>query len=124
MGINPASTVSLELMMHDKPVMNLGLDPPGSSLPYPLCWVRHINFDHFKPVAESGAVMVARSEKDMQEMLIKGLTKPKVDSKKRGHFIKKMFHNTLDGNSGKRVARCLLKLSVTAGRARWYHKKA
>lgn len=111
MGINAASTVSLELMMHDKPVMNLGLDPPGSNLPHCLRWVRHINFDHFKPVAESGAVMVARSEKDLKDMLIKGLTHPELDSKKRQDFIKDMFGDTLDGNSGRRVAEVLIKLA-------------
>ena len=113
MGINAASTVSLELMMHDKPVMNLELDPPGSNLPHHLRWVRHINFDHFKPVAASGAVMVAGSEKDLRDMLIKGITQPGSDSKKRQNFIKEMFGGNLDGNSGRRIAEALIKLSLS-----------
>lgn len=111
MGINPASTVSLELMIHDKPIINLGLDPPGSNLPHHLRWMRHINFDHFKPVAESGAVMVARSEKDLKDMLIRGLTHPRLDSKKRCNFLKNMFGDKLDGNSGRWVAEALIKIA-------------
>lgn len=110
MGINPASTVSLELMIHDKPIINLGIDPPGSNLPHHLRWVRHIDFDHFRPVAESGAVMVARSEKDLKDMLIRGLTQPELDRKKRQNFLKDMFGGVLDGNAGKRVAETLIKI--------------
>ena len=38
MGINAASTVSLELMLFDKPIMNIGFDPPGSRLSRPIQW--------------------------------------------------------------------------------------
>jgi hypothetical protein len=112
MGINAASTVSLELLMHDKPVINLGFDPPGSKLPHHLRWIRHINYDHYKPVAESGAVTVAHSETDMREMLLRGLKNPKIDSEKRQHFIKKIFDNILNGRSGRRVAEHLVQLAL------------
>ncbi len=111
MGINPASTVSLELLMHDKPVMNIGFDPPGSNLPHYLRWARHIEFDHYRPVAESGAVMVAQSIEDMHRMVLRGLTQPEADSECRKRFIHRVFDNTLDGRSGERVAQCLLELA-------------
>jgi hypothetical protein len=111
MGINPASTVSLELLMYNKPVLNIGFDPPGSQLPHFLRWIRHIEFDHYRPVAESGAVMVARSCSDMRNMIIKGLTTPEADTKKRREFIRSMFGNILDGNSGRRVAEKLVELA-------------
>jgi hypothetical protein len=110
LGINAASTVSLELMMHDKPVINLGFDPPGSKLPHHLRWARHIDFDHYKPVAESGAVWVARKQSDLKNILLKGLKYPKADTKRRLHFITDMFGNTLDGCSGMRIAMTLLNL--------------
>ena len=113
LGINAASTVSLELLMHGKPVINFGFDPPGSKLAHHDRYVRHLKYDHYRPVAESGAVMVAMSEKDMAEMLYKGLTQPKADSEKRHQFIHKMFGDTLDGNSGRRVAEHILKLAET-----------
>lgn len=111
LGINAASTVSLELLMHDKPVINLGFDPPGSQIPHAYRWIRHIDFDHYRPVAESGAVMIARSESDMGEMLRIGLIQPNKDSEKRHDFVKRIFGNTLDGESGRRVAEQLINLS-------------
>jgi len=110
MGVNAASTVSLELMMHDKPVINLGFDPPGSDLPHYLHWVRHIRLDHYRPIAESGAVMVAYSVDDMPKMLLKGLKEPQAGSERRRQFIREMFGDTLDGNSGRRVAEELIRL--------------
>ena len=111
LSINAASTVSLEFLMLEKPVINLDYDPPGSNLPRCLGYSRHINFDHYKPVAESGAVMVARSESDMRNMLIRGLTQPEADSDVRRSLVKNMFGETLDGCSGKRVAERLITLA-------------
>lgn len=110
-GINAASTVSLELLMHDKPAINLGFDPPGSSLPHPYRYERHIYFDHYKPVAESGAVMVTKSAQDMHDMLISALTHPEAGSEARHQFIQKVFGNTLDGESGRRIAERLLAIA-------------
>jgi hypothetical protein len=111
LGINAASTVSLELLMFDKPAINLDFDPPGVQLPWCMGYSRHIHFDHYEPVANSGAVMVARSERDMRDMLLKGLNRGEEDAGKRQAFIRGMFGDTLDGNSGKRVAQTLLGLA-------------
>jgi hypothetical protein len=114
MGINGASTVSLELMMHDKPVINLDFDPPGSNLPPHLHWHRHIIFDHYAPVAKSGGVMLAQSIDDMGPMMLRGLTQPHADSEARTRFIQSVFGSTLDGCSGERVANKLLELARKA----------
>jgi hypothetical protein len=111
MGINAASTVSLELLMQDKSVVNLGFDPPGSQLPPAYRWIRHINFDHYKPVAESGAVNVARSTEDMRRMILKGLERPETKRVSRRQFIQHVFDGTLDGRAGTRIARGLLSLA-------------
>jgi len=111
LGINAASTVSLELLMHDKPVINLGFDPPGSSIPHHFRYARHIEFDHYWPVATSGAVMVARSAEDMREMLIRGLTVPEADSDRRRQFISNVFGDMLDGRAGQRVAERLAQIA-------------
>jgi hypothetical protein len=87
MGINAASTVSLELLMFDKPVMNLGFDPPGSLLPHAYRWQRHIEFDHYRPVAESGGVMVAYSTDDVRQIINKGLGQPWAGHEARERFI-------------------------------------
>ncbi|HAF61793.1 MAG TPA: hypothetical protein DCK95_05660 [Anaerolineaceae bacterium] len=110
LGINPASTVSLELMALDKPVINIGMEPPGSDLPKWEKFSRHVEYEHYKPVAESGGTMVARSLEDLKAMIIRGLSDPDADHDERKVFMRKMMGNTLDGQSGKRVAECLIKL--------------
>ena len=111
LGINAASTVSLELMLFDKPVINLDFDPPGVELPWCLGYGRHIRFDHFRPVAESGATMVARSSDDLRAMLRRGLTDPEADTVARRRFLDEMFGDLLDGRAGQRIAEWLLALA-------------
>lgn len=110
MGINAASTVSLELMMFDKPVMNIGFDPPESEIPFAHRWQRHIDFDHYRPVADSGGVMVAYSRDDMRNMIKIGLTQPERDRDARKLYLQRVFAGHFDGLSGKRVALQLLDL--------------
>lgn len=112
LGINVASTVSLELCMFGKPVINVGYNPPGVNTG-PINYASYYNYDHYRPVADSGAVAIAGSETDMQNMIYEALTKPEVGSDKRKRLIESMFGNTLDGHSGYRVAENLLKLAIT-----------
>ena len=112
LGINPASTVSLELMMFGKPVINIGFDPPGSDLPHCYRWKRHIDFDHYNPVAESEATMAAYSVSEMEEMIDAALREPEQNIEPGKGFLKKMFGNTLDGDAGKRVAEVLSQLAL------------
>jgi hypothetical protein len=108
-GINVASTVSLELCMFDKPVINVGYNPPELDVRKP-DYGRCYSFEHYRPVVESGAVKVAGSESEMRSMLRTALTEPQRDSLLRRALIKKMFGNALDGYSGVRVAGSLLQL--------------
>lgn len=110
-GINVASTVSLELLIFDKPVVNLAFDPPGSRLPYSMRYERHLQFDHYRPVAESGAVMVARSAGDLEAMILSGLSDPSAQSRQRARIVERMFGDTIDGHAGRRVAEVLLRLA-------------
>jgi hypothetical protein len=112
LGINPASTVTLELMIHQKPVINLGFDPPGSNLSHAFRWSRHIYFDHFYRLVKSNAVSVAWSKKEMFNYVNKYVNNPgSFDQMPGQDFLKNEFGNYLDGNAGKRVAEQLLKLS-------------
>ena len=112
LGINPASTVSLELMMLDKPVVNLGFDPPGSRIPPGFGWKRHIEFDHYRRVVASGAVTVARSMADVEHAIRRDLSDPTALSAKRRAFIQQTFGETLDGESGRRVAEKLVEIAA------------
>ena len=112
LGINPASTVSLELLMLDKPVINLGFDPPGSHLPHGFHWKRHIEFDHYQTVVRSGAVMVAYSLQELRDALRAALQQPQTLRAQRAAFIASTFGDTLDGNAARRVADALLVMSA------------
>ncbi|MDZ7831106.1 MAG: hypothetical protein U5L07_05105 [Desulfobacterales bacterium] len=112
MGINGASTVTLELMMMDKPVVNLAFEPPGSNLPYYMRFSRHIDYEHYRPVAACDGVMVARSLDDLKSMILRGLSTPQADRLARKRFLQAFFGETLDGKSGQRVADELIRLAV------------
>ncbi|MDX2031485.1 MAG: hypothetical protein SF339_12490 [Blastocatellia bacterium] len=109
-GINVGSTISLELCMFDKPVINVGYNPPGIDI-HPVDIPRYYFFDHYRPIVESGAVRLAGSEEEMRSLLIEALTTPEAAAAQRKRLIQSMFDDTLDGNSGRRVVECLLKLS-------------
>jgi hypothetical protein len=112
-GVNIASTVSLELAMFDKPAINVGYNPPGVDIS-PISFARYYDFDHYRPVAASGAVRVAWTEEEMRELLIEGLTRPEAGRAERQKFIRQMFGDTLDGKSGSRIAQTLLRLARRA----------
>jgi hypothetical protein len=109
-GINVASTVSLELCMFDKPVINVGYNPPEVENSV-LSYSDYYAFDHYKPVVDSGAVRVAKSKAEMRVLLEESLSNPGAGSSDRKHLIEKMFGNTLDGKSANRVAEVLTNLA-------------
>jgi hypothetical protein len=109
-GINIASTISLELCMFDKPVINLGYNPPEVDKDK-IDFSRYYEFDHYRPLVERGAVALAKSEGELRSLLRNALTEPQAGSKQRQAFIKDMFGHTLDGYSGLRVADRLIQLA-------------
>lgn len=110
LGINVASTVSLELCMFDKPAINVGYNPRSVD-EAELSYAGYYDFDHYAPLVKSGGVEVAWNRKQMRELIIHSLKQPNRLSDKRKKLIKKMFGNTLDGKSAERVAEVLLEIS-------------
>ncbi len=110
LGINVASTVSLELCMFDKPTINVGYNPPSVPLEE-LSYADYYEFDHYKPVVDSGAVQVAWDVKEMDALINKSLLNPETLSSQRQSLMKNMFGSTLDGRSGQRVADGLTTIS-------------
>lgn len=110
LGINVASTVSLELCMFDKPVINVGYNPPSvpaSQMEY----VRYYSFDHYAPVVASGAVQLAQSPAELRSLLERALANPSADAAHRRQLLQQMFGDTLDGRCGQRAAEVLLQLA-------------
>lgn len=115
-GVNIASTVTLELCMFDKPVINVAYQPeaPGEAK-HGIDYRRYYEFDHYKPVVASGAVALASSESHIAELLREAIVSPERRSAERHRLIEKMFGRSLDGYSAVRVADRLVRLAeVTA----------
>jgi hypothetical protein len=110
-GINVGSTISLELCMFDKPVINVAYNPPGMNVE-PVDYRRGYEFDHYRPVVASGAVAVAYDELEMKDLIHRALVEPQEHSESRSRLIAKMFEGTLDGWSSKRVASVLRALAA------------
>lgn len=114
LGINVASTISLELCMFDKPVINVGYNP--TSVPTDeLSYADYYEFDHYKPVVDSGAVQVALSNDEMSTLIRDALNLPERNRAERKKLMDRMFGTTLDGRSGTRVAETLLQIARNAG---------
>jgi hypothetical protein len=109
-GVNVGSTISLELCMFDKPVINVGYNPAGIDI-HPVEIARYYFFDHYRPIVESRAALLAHSEDEMRQLLEQTLNEPDINREPRRRLIREMFGNTLDGRSGQRVVDCLLKLA-------------
>ena len=97
--------------MFKKGVMNLGFDPPGSHLPHPLHWERHIHFDHYQHVIDGGGVRVAHSLDEMRSILSSLITQGNQLMAQQKSYLNQTFSITLDGQSGSRVANELIDLA-------------
>jgi hypothetical protein len=111
-GINVASTVSLELCMFGKPVVNAAYDPPGVDI-RPFDYPSFYLYDHYRPVADSGAVLIARSEDEMAAMIREALSNGSATRQKQDALLRTMFGDLLDGASSDRVADTLLAMTGT-----------
>jgi hypothetical protein len=112
-GLNVASTVSLELAMFDHPVVNLGYNPPGVPSSE-IDFARYYRFDHYRPVVESGAIEVAGSADDAVTMVLAGIDAPERRHSQRRRLLSDMFADTLDGRSHVRVAQAILDVAGAA----------
>ncbi|MBI2376269.1 MAG: hypothetical protein HYV07_19905 [Deltaproteobacteria bacterium] len=115
-GINVASTVSLELAMFDKPVINVGYSPRGTTREHE--YARFYEFDHYAPVVASGAIEVVFREVEMEAALRRVIVEPTHRAAGRRRLVERMFGSRLDGRGANRVAEALLELARRRGSAR------
>lgn len=119
-GINIASTITLELFMFDKPVINVAYLPAGVRLrPDEFDYRNYYAFEHYRPVVESGALILARDEAEMPRLLRRALAERHDRREERRNFIRGMFGDKLrDGRSAERVAHTLVALARTGREGR------
>jgi hypothetical protein len=99
--------------MFGKPVVNVAYNPPGEDI-YPFDYPRFYEFDHYRPVARSGAIALARDERDMARLIREALAHPRARQSQQAALLGSMFGDTLDGAASDRVAGTLLRIAGVA----------
>ena len=74
-GINVASTVPPERFVIFRSSASTYFTPQTLADIDPIDYARYYDFDHYRPVVESGAIDVVRSETEMEPMSCGGLTR-------------------------------------------------
>jgi hypothetical protein len=109
-GVNIASTISLELCMFDKPVINVAYPPPHLDQTMEFDYTRYYDFEHYRPIVESGAIEMAYSEGELRGKIIEALKRPEKRAAERAALLRSFFGESLDGRSSSRVAQTLIKI--------------
>ncbi len=105
--VNLSSTVTVDAAIFDKPVVNLDFDPqPGQSDQELIKDVNH-NWNHFKPIAESGGVWLVNDFDEMVAAVREYLKNPELHKEKR-RWIVDYVCGKADGKSGERMAEAIV----------------
>ncbi len=107
MSINMCSTMSLDFMLFDKPVINTVFGNKTNGL---YDDQRFLNFEHYKYVIDSKAVTVAKNKDELYEQLEEALNQPKLRTGFRKKLIELEISKPLEGTS-KRIVDALIELS-------------
>ncbi len=107
LNINMCSTMSLDFMLFDKPVINTVFGNRENGM---YDDQRFLNFVHFKKVVDSGAVSIAKNEYELIDQINHALNNPKAQSKQRATMIDLQISEPLKGTS-KRIAYTLSHLN-------------
>jgi len=107
-----ASTLSLDAVCMDKPVIAIGfgayIDSFGKDLTGNL-----YKMEHYRPVVESGGVELVTNEKEMCQALIRSVEEPSYRAEGRTELRRTMC-GPLDGHSAERIAKELIHISKTS----------
>jgi len=106
-NVNMCSTMSLDFMLFDKPVINTVFGNENNGLYNDQLF---LNYVHFKYVIESKAVTIAKNETELHEQLSECLSHPELRKKYREELIKLEISKSLEGTS-ERIVHSLLELS-------------
>ena len=103
--LNTCSTTNLDAVAMDRPVVNIAFDlePKGY---YQSCR-RYYDFDHFRPIRESGATQIAESFDELVSLTERYLDSPELEGPQRAR-LRDMLCYKVDGRSAERVAHNLL----------------
>jgi len=107
LNINMCSTMSLDFMLFDKPVINTVFGNLDNGL---YDDQRFLNFDHYKKVVDSQSVTIAKNETELINQINQALTQPEERTEQRKAMIDMQVSEPLAGTS-KRIATTLSHLN-------------
>lgn len=96
LNINMCSTMSLDFMLFDKPVINTVFGNPENGM---YDDQRFLNFVHFKKVVDSGAVTIAKNKYELIDQINHALNNLKERSGQRAAMINLQISEPLEGTS-------------------------
>jgi hypothetical protein len=106
-NVNIASTVTLDSVVLDKPVINVAYD--GSQRLHPfVSAARSYRYDHYKPVVRSGAVSVAYSLDDLRKYVNQALVHPDGQRQQRQDLVR-LECGEVDGRAGERLVDAIVQ---------------
>ncbi|MEM3401729.1 MAG: CDP-glycerol glycerophosphotransferase family protein [Candidatus Hadarchaeales archaeon] len=104
--VNVASTVSLDALMFDKPVVNICFDK--SKRKYFESHTRFFKTTHYSALVKTGGVRVAKNEEELIKFINMYLKHPELDREKRKRAVREHCFK-MDGKVGERVATFILR---------------
>lgn len=107
LNINMCSTMSLDFMLFDTPVINTVFGTLENGLYNDQ---RFLNFGHFKKVVDSQSVTIAKNENELINQINQSLSNPKERKTQRKEMIDLQISESLEGTS-KRIAQILSQLN-------------
>ena len=107
LNINMCSTMSLDFMLFDKPVINTVFGNLDNGL---YDDQRFLNYDHYKKVVDSGSVTIARTAAELITQINAALSNPQARATQRKKMIDLQISKELLGTS-KRIANTLSQLN-------------
>jgi hypothetical protein len=107
LNINMCSTMSLDFMLFDTPVINTVFGNTENGL---YDDQRFLNFGHFKKVVDSQSVTIAQNETELIDQINAALSNPKEKTTQRKAMIALQVSEPLEGTS-KRIATTLSHLN-------------
>lgn len=104
--IQTASTTAIEASFFDTPVVSIAFDG-YKQRPYWASSARCYSYTHYKPVVESGATTIVRSEEELVRAINEYLKNPALNRDGRKKIVKLEFEY-VDGKSAERAAKMVL----------------
>jgi len=104
--LNYGSTLNIDMAAFDKPLINIGFDGLNETESNSVQWF--YKRTHMLKLASTGGMKLARTYKELKEILIINLNHPELDREARNKIMEQQCWK-FDGHAGKRVAEIILK---------------